>query len=111
MKKAAIFILLLAVLLCGCKEQEFNLENTMWKYGNDVTICFYADGNGKLDVDGIKLDFTYEVRGESLTVTCLNEDIAQSYGLNTLPFFGTNTLSLEDGCLYAGGWALTEIST
>ncbi len=109
MRKAAILLLLLAVLLCGCKEQEFNLEDTVWKYGNDVIVYFYADGNGKLDVDGIKLDFTYEVQGESLTVTCLNENIAQSYGLNTLPFFGTNTLSLEDGCLYAGGWALTEI--
>lgn len=109
MRKIAAVFLLLAVLLCGCKETEINLNDTVWKYGNDVIIYFYSDGSGKLDVDGVKLDFTYEVSGESLTVICANEELAQSYGLDTLPFFGTNTLSYEDGFLYAGTWELTEI--
>lgn len=109
MRKAAVVFLLLAILLCGCKEQDINLENTVWKYGNNVIIYFYENGNGKLDVDGTKLPFTYTLQGDTLNTVCTEEEIAASHGLDTLAFFGTNSLSFDDGFLYVGGWELTQV--
>ena len=42
-KKIAALFLLFIILLCGCKEQDINLENTVWKYGNNVIIYFYEN--------------------------------------------------------------------
>ena len=109
MRKAAVVFLLLAILLCGCKEQDINLENTVWKYGNNVIIYFYENGNGKLDVNGTKLPFTYTLQGDTLNTVCTEEEIAASHGLDTLAFFGTNSLSFDDGFLYVGGWELTQV--
>ena len=109
MRKLTAVLLTVLLLLCGCKETEIVLEDTVWKYGNDVIIYFYEDGSGMLDVDGLKLDFTYETEDDTLTVRCTHEDLAYDYGLNTLPFFGVNSVSAEDGSLYVGTWELTQI--
>ncbi|MBQ5843197.1 MAG: hypothetical protein IIW63_08670 [Clostridia bacterium] len=109
MKKIAALFLLFIILLCGCKKQDINLEDTVWKYGNDVIIYFYENGNGQLDVDGTKLSFTYTLQGDTLNTVCTEEELAASHGLDAVPFFGTNSISFEDGFLYVGSWELTEI--
>ncbi len=109
MRKLTAVLLIALTLLCGCRKTDIVLEDTVWKYGNDVIIYFYADGSGKLDVDGLKLDFTYETDGENLTVCCTHENIAYNYGLDTLPFFGVNSISAEDGYLYVGAWELIQV--
>ncbi|MBR6506000.1 MAG: hypothetical protein IKT37_00160 [Clostridia bacterium] len=109
MRKAAVVFLLLAILLCGCGKTEYDLEDTVWKYGNDVIIYFHESGNGELNVDGLKLAFTYRLEGDTLTAVCAESEFAASHGLDTLAFFGTNSLSFDDGFLYVGGWELTQV--
>ncbi len=107
-KGVIIFALITAVLLCGCAKNEFTLEDTVWKYGNDVIINFYQDGNGTINVAGTELNFTYLLDEGLLTVTCTDTALAEDYGLNTLPFFATNAVTEKDGSLFVGSWELIK---
>lgn len=110
MKIKSVFVLIfvIAVLLCGCGDEEFTLGDTVWKYGNDVTIYFYSGGTGMINVAGIEIEFDYEYSDSLLTVTCTETDFAEDYGLDSLPFFGTNAVAEKDGSLFVGSWELMK---
>lgn len=108
-KSIFTFALIAAVLLCGCAKNESTLEDTVWKYGNDVIIYFYSDGNGMIDVAGIEIEFSYEYSDSLLAVTCTETDFAESYGLDSLPFFATNAVAEKNGSLFVGSWELIKI--
>lgn len=107
-KRILAAAILIALMLCGCAKEEITLENTAWKYGNDVIIYFKSEGDGMIDVAGVEIEFTYEFSDGLLSVTCTENDFAESYGLDSLPFFGTNAVALKDGNLFVGSWELIK---
>lgn len=108
-KSVFTFALIAAVLLCGCAKDELTLEDTVWKYENDVIIYFYSGGTGMIDVAGIEIEFDYEYADNLLTVTCTETDFAEDYGLDSLPIFSTNAVAEKDGSLFVGSWELIKI--
>lgn len=111
MKTKSIFIIVLiaAALICGCAKNELTLEDTVWKYGNDVNIYFYPDGKGMIDISGTEIEFAYEYADSLLAVTCTEKEFAESCGLDSLPFFATNAVAQKDGNLFVGSWELIKI--
>lgn len=107
--KGAVFVILALFLLCSCGRADISLSDTVWKNGNDITVYFYSDGTGSVDVDGVKIGFSYTLSENTLDIVCEDTLLAESYGLTNIPLFGVNTVTEDDGFLYIGSWELTQV--
>lgn len=107
--KLLAILMLLSILLCSCGDGEDSLSDTAWKNGEDVTVYFYADGTGRVSVDGVHVDFTYAFSEGTLDVTCNDFFLAESYGLGDIPLFGTNAVERDGEYMYIGSWELEKV--
>ncbi|MBR2785984.1 MAG: hypothetical protein IKD76_00515 [Clostridia bacterium] len=92
--KSILFVLLMAVLVCGLtgcgdKKNDTSKDNTKsntekvtlvgsWKYeSGSYTYTFNEDGTGTYDAAGTKMEFTYTTEGNKISIL---------YTGNTSPF-------------------------
>lgn len=107
--KKLCFVILALLLLCSCGKTEISLSDTVWKNGNDITVYFNSDGTGSVDVDGVVIGFSYVLSEDTLDAVCEDTLLAESYGLDTLPLFGVNTVTVKGGYMYIGSWELVQV--
>ena len=100
---ALIILLVVAVFAltgCGSENKSGNTIVGRWKYdGADYTYTFNEDGTGNYDAAGTKMEFTYTIEGNKISILYTGntspfetEYSIEGETLNIIDSFGSDTL-------------------
>ena len=90
MKKILVLVLAVCMLMClsACQKNEQNLKESLvgtWEC-EGVYLTLYPDGTGKQTAGGSTFDITYQVNGDSLTLTYRSSPVTlKSVTINSNP--------------------------